>query len=227
MHASSRPRPAQDYLVRSPHAAIVPIAGNLPPRDSPLWEKIRQSDYGRHPLAGITSSDVAAHRAAVSDSGFEAYRAALLGAFVNTNGRHSPDSGLNSNRGPAAPGAERGDLAQALSAEDDSAGRAPVARRQRRTARVRGHVHHTATAPRILSKPRSCSGGSSTIGDHVEMTTSRVIVAGLLVLALGGRANEAVVGTVSQGRARLRCRPRGAQADRCPSGAARRSLRQS
>ena len=62
---------AQDYLARSPHAAIVPIVGDLPPRDSPLWEKIRQSDYGKHPLAGITSSDVAAYRAAVSDSGFE------------------------------------------------------------------------------------------------------------------------------------------------------------
>ena len=73
---------AQDYLVRTPRAAIVPLAGDLPPRDTPLWQKIRQSDFGKHPLARITANDVAAYRAAVSDSGFERYRAALLGAFV-------------------------------------------------------------------------------------------------------------------------------------------------
>ena len=188
---------AQDYLVRSPHAAIVPIVGNLPPRDSPLWEKIRQSDYGKHPLAGITSGDVAAYRAAVSDSGFEAYRAALLGAFVKRMAdirqtQASTQTEVQRLRRRAA------DLAQVITAEDDSAGRA-----QSHAVNVGLPVFAVMfitllLAPRIY-RSSELQQWIFTSGIMLEITTLVLIVAGLLVLALGGRVNEAVIGTVLGG----------------------------
>src|SRR5215217_6340070 len=75
------PSAAQDHLARSPHAAVVPLSGDLPPRDTPLWAKVRESDYGKQPMARITFQDLAMFRAALSDSGFDAYRTLMLGAY--------------------------------------------------------------------------------------------------------------------------------------------------
>ncbi len=188
---------AQDYLVRTPRAAIVPLAGDLPPRDTPLWQKIRQSDFGKHPLERITANDVAAYRAAVSDSGFERYRAALLGAFVKRmadirQSRDSTRAEVERLRGKAA------ELARFIDREEDSAGRA-----QAHAVNVGLPVFAVVfitllLAPRIYRSPE-LQQWIFTSGTLLEITTLVLIVAGLLVLALGGRVNEAVIGTVLGG----------------------------
>jgi len=188
---------AQDYLVRSPHSAVVPLDADLPPRDTPLWEKIRQSDFGKRRLPRIMLSDVAEYRAAVSDSGFETYRAALLGAFVKrmTDIRLTRDSTraeVQRLRRKAA------DLAHAIGAEDDSAGRA-----QAHAINVGLPVFAVVfitllLAPRIYRSPE-LQQWIFTSGILLEITTLVLIVAGLLVLALAGKVSEAVIGTVLGG----------------------------
>jgi hypothetical protein len=188
---------AQDYLVRSPRSAIVPLDADLPPRDTPLWEKIRQSDYGKRPLARIMVSDIASYRAAVSDSGFETYRAALLGAFVKRMAdiRQTRDSTLAEVQRLRRKAA---DLAHAIGTDEDSAGRA-----QAHAINVGLPVFAVVfitllLAPRIYRSPE-LQQWIFTSGILLEITTLVLIVAGTLVLALAGKVGEAVIGTVLGG----------------------------
>ena len=188
---------AQDYLVRSPHSAIVPIEADLPPRDTPLWQKIRQSDFGKQPLPRVTFEDIATFRAAVSDTGFQTYRTALLGAFVKrmTEIRQTRDAGraeIQRLRRKAA------DLAHAIGSEDDSAGRA-----QAHAINVGLPVFAVVfvtllLAPRLYRSPE-LQQWIFTSGILLEITTLVLIVAGMLVLALAGKVSEAVIGTVLGG----------------------------
>jgi hypothetical protein len=188
---------AQDYLVRSPHAAIVPLDGDLPPRDTPLWEKIRQSDYGKRPLGPITFDDVAAYGAALSDAGFELYRIALLDAFAKriADVRQTRDTGraeVDRLRRKAA------ELAHAIGSVEDYAGRA-----QAHAVNVGLPVFAIVfitllLTPRIYKSPE-LQQWIFTSGILLEITTLVLIIAGTLVLALAGRVNEAVIGTVLGG----------------------------
>jgi hypothetical protein len=72
---------------RSPNTAAVVVNGLLPPYDTPLWDKVRLSDFGRTRVPRVTTADVSHFQAAVSDSGFQVYKQALIGAFV----RHMDD----------------------------------------------------------------------------------------------------------------------------------------
>jgi hypothetical protein len=72
---------------RSPNAAAVVVNGLLPPYDTPLWDKVRLSDFGRTRVPRVTTADVSHFQAAVSDSGFQVYKQALIGAFA----RHMDD----------------------------------------------------------------------------------------------------------------------------------------
>lgn len=188
---------AQDYLVRSPHSAIVPLDVDLPPRNTALWEKIRQSDFGKQPLARITFDDLAAYRAAVSDSGFQTYQATLLSAFVKRM------SDIRQTRDSARAEVQRlrrkaADLAQAIGSEDDTA------------VRMQAHAINVGLpvfavvfitlllAPRVYRSPE-LQQWIFTSGILLELTTLVLIVAGLLVLALAGKVSEAVIGTVLGG----------------------------
>jgi hypothetical protein len=71
--SSSADRPA------SP--ATVLVNGPLPPYDTPLWDKVRLSDFGRMRVPRVTTADVSRFQAAVSDSGFQLYKQSLIGAF--------------------------------------------------------------------------------------------------------------------------------------------------
>jgi hypothetical protein len=188
---------AQDYLVRSPHAAIVPLTVDLPPRDSPVWDKIRRSDYGKQPLPRITFADLRAFSSALSGSGFQAYRSALLGAFTKRMAeiRQTRDSGhveIDRLRRKAM------ELAHAIGAADDSAGRA-----QAHAVNVGLPVFAVVfitllLAPRAYKSPE-LQQWIFTSGILLEITTLVLIVAGLLVLALAGKVSEAVIGTVMGG----------------------------
>jgi hypothetical protein len=68
---------------RSPTAAAVLVNGPLPPYDTPLWDKVRLSDFGRTRVPRVTTADVSHFQAAVSDSAFQVYKQALIGAFVH------------------------------------------------------------------------------------------------------------------------------------------------
>jgi hypothetical protein len=72
---------------RSPNTAAVVVNGLLPPYDTPLWDKVRLSDFGRTRVPRVTTADVSHFQAAVSDSGFQVYKQALIGAFA----RHMDD----------------------------------------------------------------------------------------------------------------------------------------
>jgi hypothetical protein len=67
---------------RGPNAAAVVVNGLLPPYDTPLWDKVRLSDFGRTRVPRVTTADVSHFQAAVSDSGFQVYKQALIGAFA-------------------------------------------------------------------------------------------------------------------------------------------------
>jgi hypothetical protein len=66
---------------RVPNAATVVVSGSLPPYDTPLWDKVRMSDFGRMRVPRVTTADVSRFQAAVSDSGFQLYKQSLLAAF--------------------------------------------------------------------------------------------------------------------------------------------------
>ena len=188
---------AQDFLVRSPHAAIVPLATDLPPRDTPLWEKIRLSDYGKLPLPRITYEDLSTYRAAVSDSGFQTYRAELLGAFVKRMAdirltRDSTRAEVSRLRAKAA------NLAHAIGTEEDSAGRM-----QTHAINVGLPVFAVVfitllLAPRVYRSPE-LQQWIFTSGLLLEITTLVLIIAGMLVLALAGKISEGLIGTVVGG----------------------------
>lgn len=66
---------------RVPTVAVVTVNGPLPPYDTPLWDKVRMSDFGRTRVPRVTTADVSRFQAAVSDSGFQVYKQTLIGAF--------------------------------------------------------------------------------------------------------------------------------------------------
>jgi hypothetical protein len=188
---------AQDYLVRSPHAAIIPIDSALPPRDTPIWEKIRQSDYGKQPMPRLTLEDLRAFRTALSDSGFQVYRAALLTVYAKRMGeiRQTREAGraeiLRLRR-------KATELAHAIGAEDDSARNA-----QAHAVNVGLPVFAVVfitllLAPRVYRSPE-LQQWIFTSGILLEIATLVLIVAGILVLALAGKVSEAVIGTVLGG----------------------------
>jgi hypothetical protein len=79
---------------RVPTAAVVVVNGPLPPYDTPLWDKVRMSDFGRTRVPRVTTADVSHFQAAVGDSGFQVYKQTLIGAFGHriTEIRESRDS---------------------------------------------------------------------------------------------------------------------------------------
>lgn len=188
---------AQDHLVRSPHAAIIPIETDLPPRDSPIWEKIRHSDYGKQPMPSISFEDLRAFRTALSDSGFQVYRAALLTVYTKRMNeiRETRQAGRSEIQRLRSKATE---LAHAIGAEDDSARNA-----QAHAINVGLPVFAVVfitllLAPRVYKSPE-LQQWIFTSGILLEIATLVLIVAGILVLALAGKVSEAVIGTVLGG----------------------------
>jgi hypothetical protein len=66
---------------RVPAATFILVNGPLPPYDTPLWDKVRMSDFGRTRVPRVTTADVSHFQAAVSDSGFQVYKQTLIAAF--------------------------------------------------------------------------------------------------------------------------------------------------
>jgi hypothetical protein len=188
---------AQDYLARSPHAAVVPLDSTLPPRDTPLWDKIRASDYGKRALPRVTFADLASFREAVSDSGFQRYRDALLAAFTKRiaevrQTRDAERAEIQRLRRKAA------DMAHAIGSQDENAGLAE-AHAVNVGLPVFAVVFITLLlAPRVYRNPE-LQQWIFTSGIMLEITTLVTIVAGMLVLALAGKINEAVIGTMLGG----------------------------
>ena len=183
---------AQDILARSPNAAVVAIPGDMPPRDTPLWEKIRRSDYGKQVVGRITYQDIANFRAAMSDSGFEAYRGAMAAAFSRRMSeiRQSRDAG----RAEVARMRRRAaDLAHRIGAQDEN-------RNETHAIYVGLPVFGVVVitlmfAPRIF-RSTELQHYLFSSGLWLELTTLVIIVAGMLVLALAGRITEAIIGTL-------------------------------
>ncbi len=67
---------------RVPAAGVVVVNNPMPPYDTPLWDKVRMSDFGRTRVPRVTTADVSHFQAAVSDSGFQVYKQTLIGAFA-------------------------------------------------------------------------------------------------------------------------------------------------
>jgi len=183
---------AQDILARAPNAAVVAIPGDMPPRDTPLWEKLRRSDYGKQPIGRITYQDVATFRAALSDSGFEAYRGAMAAAFSRRMAeiRQSRDAGRTE---VARMRRRAADLAHRIGAQEEN-------RSETHAIFVGLPVFGVVVitlmfAPRIF-RSTELQQYLFTSGLWLELTTLVIIVAGMLVLALAGRITEAIIGTL-------------------------------
>jgi hypothetical protein len=183
---------AQDILTRSPNSAVVAIAGDMPPRDTPLWEKLRRSDYGRQAVARVTYQDVADFRAAMSDSGFEAYRTAMSAAFSRRMSelRQSRDAG----RAEVARLRRRAaDLAHQIGAQEEN--------RSETNAIYVGLPMFGVVVITLMFAPRIFRSTELqrylfSSGLWLELTTLVIIIAGMLVLALAGRITEAIIGTL-------------------------------
>ncbi|MEP6494937.1 MAG: hypothetical protein ABJF01_19780 [bacterium] len=192
------PSAAQDFLARAPNAGVVAVDNaQLPPYNTPLWDKIRQSDYGKRPLARITFDDVVGFRSAVSDTGFQVYRATLQQAFGRRVGdirqtKESTRAEIQRLRRRAT------ELAHSIGSQDEG------------TGRVEAHVINVGLPTfavvliALLLVPRAYKSPELqewifTSGLLLEFTTLVLIVAAILILALAGKINEAIIGTVLGG----------------------------
>jgi hypothetical protein len=185
---------AQDILGRSPNAAVVAIPGDMPPRDTPLWEKLRRSDYGKQPMARVTYQDIANFRAALSDSGFEAYRSAMTAAFSRRMSeiRQSRDAGraeVTRMRRRAA------DLAHRIGTQEEIGNRAEMQAIYVGLPVFGVVVITLMFAPRIFRSTELQQWIFSS-GVWLELTTLVIIIAGMLVLALAGKITEVIIGTL-------------------------------
>lgn len=188
------PRPAaQDLLARSPSAAVVTIDDASPPYKTSLWEKVRQSDFGKRQMPRILLADLSGFRAAVSDSSFATYRTELMSAATGRMAeiRRTRDS----TRAEVQRLRRRaGDLAHLIGSEDEA---------QRSDPRVItiGIPTFAIILLALLLVPRAYRSLELQqwlfqSGILLEFTTLVLIVAGVLLLALAGRISEAVIGTV-------------------------------
>lgn len=185
---------AQDYLSRNPGAAVVAVNDQLPPYDTPLWDKIRQSDYGKLRMARLTASDVAAFQAAVTDSGFEAYKLALIDAYTKRIGEIR--QGRDASRLDVARLRRRaGDLARIIGEQDSNA----------QTIDTHlvdiGLPAFALVLIVLLLMPRMYPSEEMqrwmfTSGLVVELTTIVLITAATLLLAMANRIHAEVVGTL-------------------------------
>ena len=188
---------AQDYLARSPNAGVVPVADELPPYDTPLWDKIRQSDYGRQRMARPTPADIAGFQSAVSDSGFEAYKQTLIAAFA----RRIADIRRTRDAGRADVGRLRrraADLARAIGEQETNAQTIDA-----RLVEIGVPVFGIVLLA-LLFMPRMYGSEEMqrwmfTSGLVVELATVVMITAATLLLALANRIHAEVVGTLLGG----------------------------
>ncbi|HWH50403.1 MAG TPA: hypothetical protein VN651_02595, partial [Gemmatimonadaceae bacterium] len=188
---------AQDYLARNPNAGVVPVADELPPYDTPLWDKIRQSDYGRERMARPTTADMAGFAAAVSDSGFDAYKQTLVAAFARRIGdiRRTRDAGradVGRLRRRAA------DLARAIGEQETNA-QTIDARLVEIGVPVFGIVLLALLFMPRLYPSEEMQRWMFTSGLMVELATVVMITAATLLLALANRIHAEVVGTLLGG----------------------------
>ena len=184
----------RDFLSRSANAGIVVLDVPPPPYDTPVWDKIRQSDYGRQPLAPITDEELTGFRYALSDTGFTAYKSVLTSAFSRR-------------------------MAEVRQARDSS--RADVQRLRRRAselAHVIGSQQDSSVqldtrlitialplfvvvlvivlfAPRVYRSPE-LQAYIFTSGLLLEIATLVLVTGTVLALGLGGRIHAEVIGTL-------------------------------
>lgn len=184
---------AQDLLARSPNAAVIAINDALPPYNTPLWDKVRASDFGRRQLPRVTLADVNGFVAAVSDTSFAAHRAELISATTNRMAeirqtRDSTRAEIQRLRRRAA------DLAHLIGSQDE------VQHPDGRVIMI-GIPTFAIILLALLLVPRAYRSLELQqwlfqSGVLLEFTTLVLIVAGILLLALAGRISEAVIGTV-------------------------------
>lgn len=188
---------AQEYLSRTPNAAVVSVNDELPPFDTPLWDKIRQSDYGRDRMPRVTPADVAGFQAAVSDSGFVTYQRTLVSAYAHRladirQSRDSTRADIGRLRRRAA------DLARTIGEQDTN-----VQVINERVVDI-GLPVFGAVLILVLFMPRMYRSEDLqrwmfSSGLIIELATVTLITATTLLLALANRIPAEVVGTLLGG----------------------------
>jgi hypothetical protein len=185
---------AQDVLARSPNADVVSIDQQLPPYDTPLWEKIRQSDYGKQRLAPITDDDLLGFQASISEAGFESYKGALLSALTRRMAeiRQTRDA---SRADVVRLRRRAAELAHTIGSQDDGAAQFDL------------HLVNVALpvfavvllilflGPRVYSNPE-LQYFIFASGLLLEITTLVLVTGTVLVLGLGGKIHAEVIGTM-------------------------------
>jgi hypothetical protein len=184
--SSSADRPAS--------AATVLVNGPLPPYDTPLWDKVRLSDFGRMRVPRVTTADVSRFQAAVSDSGFQIYKQSLIGAF----GRRMEE--IRGSRDSSRAEVQR--LRQRAMALAHEIGTQEVNGRQFDSRLVYFGLPAFAAVliilflmPLLYRRPE-VQHWLLTSGMLLELATIVIVTATVLLLALAGRIHAEVVGAL-------------------------------
>jgi hypothetical protein len=179
---------------RVPTAAFVVVNGPLPPYDTPLWDKVRMSDFGRTRVPRVTTADVSHFQAAVSDSGFQVYKQTLIGAF----GRRIAE--IRESRDSSRGEVQR--LRQRAMALAHAIGTQEVNGRQFDARLVYFGLPAFAAVliilflmPLMYRRPE-VQRWLLTSGMLLELATIVIVTAAVLLLALAGRIHAEVIGAL-------------------------------
>ena len=188
---------AGDALARNPNAGVVSVNDDLPPYDTPLWGKIRASDYGERRLAHPTAADIAGFRAAVSDSGFAAYKQTLAAAFAKRIGdvRQARDA---ARLDVARIRRRAADLARTIG-EQDAAVQSADARVVDIGLPIFGLLLVILLLMPRMYRSEEMQRWMFTSGLVMEMTTVVLLTAAILILAMANRIHAEVVGALLGG----------------------------
>ena len=179
---------------RAANAAVVVVNGPVPPYDTPLWEKIRRSDFGRQRVPRVTTADVSNFQAAVSDSAFQLYKQTLIAAYA----RRMDD--MRQSRDTARAEVQRlrqraATLAHAIGTQDGN-GTQFDARLVYFGLPAFAAVLIVLLLMPLMYKRAEVQQWLLTSGMLLELATIVIVTAATLLLALAGRIHAEVVGAL-------------------------------
>jgi len=179
---------------RAPTPGTVVLSASTPPFDTPLWEKVRLSDFGRTRVPRVTTADVSRFQAAVSDTAFQAYKQALTAAFVRRM------AGLRGSRDSSRAEVQR--LRQRAMALAHDIGTQDANGMQFDSRLVYFGLPAFAAVliilflmPLLYKRPE-VQHWLLTSGMLLELATIVIVTAAVLLLALAGRIHAEVVGAL-------------------------------
>ena len=179
---------------RASGAATVVVNVPLPPYDTPLWDKIRMSDFGRMRVPRVSTADVSHFQAALSDSGFQVYKQTLIGAF----GRRMDEIRVSRDSGRAEVQRLRQramTLAHAIGTQDPNGPQFDARLVYFGLPAFAAVLIILFLMPLMYKRPE-VQHWLLTSGMLLELATIVIVTAAVLLLALAGRIHAEVIGAL-------------------------------